>query len=454
MSYIPHTESDRAAMLAEIAVSPCGLTTRGVEAIGDLFLDVPERARYPELKLPPPLSELEILGKLRSMSEENADLDHYACFLGAGAYNHFAPSVVGHIIGRSEFYTAYTPYQPEISQGTLQAIFEYQSIVCALTGMDVANASHYDGATSLAEAALMAVNASRGKRCKIIVSPTVHPEYRATLHTYTPGSDLTISNLQYPISNTQFDDNTACLIIQNPDFFGQLAEAREMKQLAEAVHAAGALLIVNTDPISLGLFTPPGEYGADIVVGEGQPLGNPLNFGGPYLGVFACRDKHKRKMPGRLVGETVDTEGRRGFVLTLATREQHIRRERATSNICTNQALCALAAGAYLAAMGKSGLRQVAELCYHKAHYAARQIAALPGFDLVGDKPFFKEFVVRCPRPPGEINQSLLERGIIGGYDLGRDYPHLENHTLLCVTEMNTKNEIDHLVEALEEVTP
>ena len=454
MSYIPHTESDRAAMLAEIAVSPCGLTTRGVEAIGDLFLDVPERARYPELKLPPPLSELEILGKLRSMSEENADLDHYACFLGAGAYNHFAPSVVGHIIGRSEFYTAYTPYQPEISQGTLQAIFEYQSMVCALTGMDVANASHYDGATSLAEAALMAVNASRGKRCKIIVSPTVHPEYRATLHTYTPGSDLTISNLQYPISNTQFDDNTACLIIQNPDFFGQLAEASEMKQLAEAVHAAGALLIVNTDPISLGLFTPPGEYGADIVVGEGQPLGNPLNFGGPYLGVFACRDKHKRKMPGRLVGETVDTEGRRGFVLTLATREQHIRRERATSNICTNQALCALAAGAYLAAMGKSGLRQVAELCYHKAHYAARQIAALPGFDLVGDKPFFKEFVVRCPRPPGEINQSLLERGIIGGYDLGRDYPHLENHTLLCVTEMNTKNEIDHLVEALEEVTP
>ena len=444
MSYTPHTDSDRAAMLAEI----------GAETVGDLFLDVPKSVRYPELKLPDPLSEMEILGELRSMSEENADLDHHACFLGAGAYNHFVPSVVGHVIGRSEFYTAYTPYQPEISQGTLQAIFEYQSMVCALTGMDVANASHYDGATSLAEAAIMAVNVSRGKRRKIIVSSAVHPEYRATLRTYTPGPDLTISNLQYPISNLQLDADTACLIIQNPDFFGQLAEASELNQLAEAVHAAGALLIVNTDPISLGLFTPPGEYGADIVVGEGQPLGNPLNFGGPYLGIFACREKYMRKLPGRLVGETVDTEGRRGFVLTLATREQHIRRERATSNICTNQALCALAAGAYLAALGKSGLRKVAELCYHKAHYAAQQIAAIPGFELAGDRPFFKEFVVRCPRPPSEINEVLLERGIIGGYDLGRDYPHLENSMLLCVTEMNTKAEIDRLVEAFEEVTP
>ena len=451
MSYVPHTNSDRAAMLAEI----------GVASIGDLFLDVPESVRYPELKLPEPLSEVEVLRELRATSEENADLDHYACFLGAGAYNHFVPSVVGHVIGRSEFYTAYTPYQPEISQGTLQAIFEYQSMVCALTGMDVANASHYDGATSLAEAALMAVNVSRGKRHKIIVSPTVHPEYRATLRTYTPGPDLKVvgdedltSNLQYPISNIQLDEDTACVIIQQPDFFGQLTEAGELKHLADVVHEAGALLVVVVDPVSLGLFTPPGEYGADIVVGEGQPLGNPLNFGGPYLGIFACRETYMRKLPGRLVGETVDTEGRRGFVLTLATREQHIRRERATSNICTNQALCALAAGAYLAAMGKSGLRQVAELCYHKAHYAARQIAAIPGFDLVGDKPFFKEFVVRCPRPPGEINQALLERGIIGGYDLGRDYPHLENHMLLCVTEMNTKGEIDRLVKALEEVAP
>jgi len=451
MSYIPHTDSDRMAMLAEI----------GVETVGDLFLDVPESMRYPELKLPPPLSEAEILRELRAISEENADLDHYACFLGAGAYNHFVPSVIGHVISRSEFYTAYTPYQPEISQGTLQAIFEYQSMVCALTGMDVANASHYDGATSLAEAALMAVNISRRRRRKIIVSPTVHPEYRATLRTYTP--DLAVETLNFKPQTLNFeveslkfevDKDTACAIVQQPDFFGQLEEVSKLSQLAEVVHGAGALLVVAVDPISLGLFTPPGEYGADIVVGEGQALGNPLNFGGPYLGIFACRGKYMRKMPGRLVGETVDTQGRRGFVLTLAAREQHIRRERATSNICTNQALCALAAGAYLAAMGKSGLHKVAELCYHKAHYAAQRIAALPGFDLVGDRPFFKEFVVRCPRPPSEINEALLERAIIGGYDLGRDYPQLENHMLLCVTEMNTKEEIDRLVEALEEVTP
>ena len=451
MSYIPHTDSDRAAMLAEI----------GMESVGDLFLDVPERVRYPELKLPPPLSEMEILRELKSMSEENADLDHHACFLGAGAYNHFVPSVVGHVVGRSEFYTAYTPYQPEISQGTLQAIFEYQSMVCALTGMDVANASHYDGATSLAEAALMAVSVSRGKRRKIIVSPTVHPEYRATLHTYTRGADLTVETLNFKPETLNFefeslkfelDEDTACLIVQNPDFFGQLLSTDSENGLVDAVHEAGALLVVAVDPISLGLFTPPGEYGADIVVGEGQPLGNPLNFGGPYLGLFACREDYMRKMPGRLVGETVDTKGRRGFVLTLSAREQHIRRERATSNICSNEALCALAAGAYLAAMGKSGLRKVAELCYHKAHYAARQIAAIPGFALVGDGTFFKEFVVCCPRPPAEINEALFERGIIGGYDLGRDYPQLENHMLLCVTEMNPKEEIDRLVEALAEV--
>jgi len=456
MPYTPHTDSDRAAMLAEI----------GVEAIGDLFLDVPESVRYPELKLPDPLSEVEILRELRAIGEENADLDRHTCFLGAGAYNHFVPSVVGHVVGRSEFYTAYTPYQPEISQGTLQSIFEYQSMVCALTGMEVANASHYDGATSLAEAALMSVGVSRGKRNKIVVSPAVHPEYRATLRTYTRGTDLTVetptfkpqtSNFELESLKFELDEDTACLIIQNPDFFGQLLSADSengLSGLADAVHKAGALLVVAVDPISLGLFTPPGEYGADIVVGEGQPLGNPLHFGGPYLGLFACREDYMRKMPGRLSGETVDTEGRRGFVLTLATREQHIRRERATSNICTNQALCALAAGAYLAAMGKSGLRKVAELCYHKAHYAARQIATIPGFDLVGDKPFFKEFVVRCPKPPGEINEALLERGIIGGYDLGRDYPHLENCMLLCVTEMNTRAEIDRLVEALEEVAP
>jgi len=357
-------------------------------------------------------------------------------------------------MGRAEFYTAYTPYQPEISQGTLQSIYEYQSMVCQLTGMEVANASHYDGATSLAEAALMAVNVSRGRRKKVVISPLVHLEYRQTLRTYIRGTELVVTgdeDLTNEIGDLKdlLDENTACLIVQNPNFLGQL---EDVNGLADAVHDAGALLVVAVDPISLGLFKPPGEYGADIVVGEGQSLGNQLNFGGPYLGVFACREEYVRKMPGRLAGATVDTEGRRGFVLTLTPREQHIRREKATSNICTNEALCVLAAGAYLATMGKHGLRRVAELCYHKAHYAARRIAEIPGFELVGGKPFFKEFVVRCPQKPAEINERLLKKGIVGGYDLGREYPHLRNCMLLCVTEVNTKGEIDRLVEALQEV--
>ena len=444
MPYVPHTDADRKAMLAEI----------GVSSIEELFADVPEEVRFPELKLPKPLSEPEILKELRAMSERNADLDHYACFLGAGAYNHFVPSVVGHVIGRSEFYTAYTPYQPELSQGTLQTIFEYQTMICALTGMEVANASHYDGATALAEAALVAVRISRGKRKKVIISPAVHPEYRQTLRTYTRGTDILVAgdeDLTRELDDLKamLDEDTACLIVQNPNFFGQL---EEVDGLADAVHEAGALLIVAVDPISLGLFRPPGEYGADIVVGEGQSLGNAISFGGPYLGIFACLDKYKRRMPGRLVGETVDVEGKRGYVLTLTPREQHIRREKATSNICTNEALCALAAGAYLAAMGKTGLRKVAELCYHKAHYAAQRIAAIPGFELRDDKPFFKEFVVRCPKPPADINRQLLQRKIIGGYELGKAYPHLADCMLFCVTEMNTREEIDRLVEALQEV--
>ncbi len=441
--YIPNTDEDRREMLRAI----------GVEKVEDLFADIPQEALYVDFHLPKPLSEAEILQELRQMAEANADLDHYACFLGAGAYNHFVPSVVKHVISRAEFYTAYTPYQPEISQGTLQSIFEYQTMVCQLTGMEVANASHYDGATSMAEAALMAVNVFRRKRRKVIVSPAVHPEYRAVLRTYVQGADISVVGDENPEAELDdlvelLDENTACFIIQNPNFFGQL---EPVDGLAEKVHAAGALLVVVVDPISLGLFKPPGEYGADIVVGEGQSLGNAIAFGGPYLGLFATRMKYVRKMPGRLVGETVDAEGKRGFVLTLSAREQHIRREKATSNICTNQALCALAAGAYLATMGRQGLRRVAELCYHKAHYAARRIAELPGYELVGDKPFFKEFVVRCPRPPEEINSHLLEHHIIGGYDLGRDYPHLKGCMLFCVTELNTKEQIDRLVELLGE---
>jgi glycine dehydrogenase subunit 1 len=444
MSYVPHTDADRAAMLAAV----------GVERVEDLFHDVPAAFRFPELSLPEPMSEMEIMAELQAMSEENLDTGHFTSFLGAGAYQHYVPRIVDHVISRSEFYTAYTPYQPEISQGTLQSIFEYQSMICALTGMEVANASHYDGATSTAEAVIMALNVGRGKRKRVILSPWVHPEYRAVVRTYTQGTDLELvgDDLSAPTGQglaALLDGNTACLVVQSPNFLGQL---EDLAGLADTVHAAGALLVVVTDPISLGLLRPPGEVGADIVVGEGQALGNGLNFGGPYLGFFACREKDVRKMAGRLVGQTVDAEGKRGFVLTLSTREQHIRREKATSNICTNEALCALATAVHLAALGKTGLCKLAELCYHKAHYAASRIGGLDGYQVMAEKPFFKEFVVRCPAPVKAINDYLLDEwGIIGGYDLGRDYPALENHMLICVTEVISREEIDTLVEALAE---
>jgi glycine dehydrogenase subunit 1 len=445
MSYLPNTDADRAAMFKAV----------GVKGMDDLFRDVPSSRRYPPLDLPPPISEVEVLRELREISEYNVDLDHAPSFLGAGAYRHFVPSVVGHVLGRSEFYTAYTPYQPEISQGTLQTMFEYQSLICALTGMDVANASHYDGATSLAEAVVMAVSVGRGKRRKVVLSAGVHPQYRDVVRTYTQGMDLTLAGedagpLQAGRLAALVDADTACIVVQMPSFLGYLEEPSTLRALADAAHAAGALLVVTADPISLGLFLPPGEYGADIVCGEGQALGGGLNFGGPYLGYFACRQEHVHKMAGRLVGQTVDGNGQRGFVLTLSAREQHIRREKATSNICSNEALMSLAAGVYLTAMGKNGLRQVAELCYHKAHYAASELGALPGFKVMSERAFFKEFPLQCPGPVEEINDYLLnEWGIIGGYDLGRDYPELANTMLVCVTEMNTREEIDTLVEAL-----
>ena len=444
MSYVPHTDADRAEMLAAI----------GVEGVEDLFQDVPAACRFPGLDLPEPLSEMEIMAELQAMSEANADAGHYSCFLGAGAYNHYIPRIVDHVISRSEFYTAYTPYQPEISQGTLQSIFEYQSMICALTGMEVANASHYDGATSTAEAVIMALNVARGRRKKVILSPVVHPEYRAVVRTYTQGMGLEISgddDLTHTLEDLVdlLDRDTACLVVQSPNFFGEI---EDLEGLADKVHASKALLVVVTDPVSLGLLRPPGDYGADIVVGEGQALGNGLNYGGPYLGIFACQQKHVRKSSGRLVGQTVDADGKRGFVLTLSTREQHIRRERATSNICTNQALCALATGVHLAALGRTGIRKLAELCYHKAHYAAARIADLRGYEVVGGQPFFKEFVVRCPGSVRAINDYLVEEwGIIGGYDLGSVYPLLENHMLLCVTEVISRQEIDTLVSALTE---
>ena len=445
MSYVPNTNADRGAMLEVI----------GVGDVADLFWDVPEGARFPELDLPAPVSEWEVLRELKELSEYNVDLEHAPCFLGAGAYPHFVPSVVGHVIGRSEFYTAYTPYQPEISQGTLQSIFEYQSMICALTGMDAANASHYDGATALAEAVVMAVNVGRQKRRKVVMSAGVHPEYRAVVRTYTQGAGLTIlgdedSSLGLHGLAEWVDADTACVIVQNPSFLGYLQEPAAVRALAKATHDAGALLVVCADPISLGLFVPPGEYGADIACGEGQALGGGLSFGGPYLGYFACRKQHVHKMAGRIVGQTVDQKGERGFVLTLSAREQHIRRERATSNICSNEALMALAAAVYLTALGKTGLRKVAELCYHKAHYAAQRLSTLPGYELRGEGTFFHEFPLQCPRPVQEINDYLLsEWGIIGGYDLGRDYPDFANTMLVCATEVTTREEIDSLVEAL-----
>jgi glycine dehydrogenase subunit 1 len=451
MGFIPHTDSDRQEMLARI----------GVERIQDLFHDIPADKLYADLDLPEALSEMEAGWELGELSAANIDVNRYACFLGAGAYNHYVPSVVDYVLQRGEFYTAYTPYQPEISQGTLQAIFEYQSLICALTGMDVANASHYDGATSLAEAVIMAINVHRGKRNTVVLSPTIHPEYRQVVRTYMQGMGLNIigdDDLTRDLAGlkTLIDDDTAMLAVQNPDFFGRVAD---LSSLAEACHAHKALLTVVTDPISLGMFKSPGEMGpdgagADVVVGEGQSLGGGLNFGGPYLGFFATRQKYVRRMAGRLVGETTDTDGQRGYVLTLATREQHIRRDKATSNICTNQGLLALAAAVYLAALGRCGFPQIASLCYHKSHYAAAQITALNGYEAWQDKPFFKEFVVKCPRPVAEINEYLLaDWDIIGGYDLGRDYAHLADHMLVAVTETNTREEIDDLVAALQEVS-
>lgn len=438
--YIPITDNDRIEMLKAI----------GVARVEDLFDAVPAEQRFPMLDLPAPLSEPELRRELNRLERANAHAGNSAMFLGAGAYNHFVPAAVDQILRRGEFYTAYTPYQPEVSQGTLQAIFEYQSLVCALTGMDVANASHYDGGTALAEAAIMAVNVVRGRR-KIVVAPSVNPQYRAVMRTLLQGVDIEIVGDEDPDASPAqvaalVDGSTAALMVQSPDFFGTL---HDIRPLAEAAHAAGALMVAHFDPIALGLFQTPGEAGADIATAEGQPLGVGLSFGGPYLGIFTCRQQYVHKIAGRLVGVTRDMENRLAYVLTLRAREQDIRRERATSNICTNQGLMALAAAVYLGLLGRQGIRRVAELCYHRAHYAAARIAQLPGYDVLDRGPFFKEFVVRTPRPVAEINAALRQRGIIGGYDLSADYPHLGDAMLLCVTEMNSRADIDALVEGL-----
>lgn len=397
----------------------------------NFFADIPDSVRLKrDLALPTPLSEPELLEELKAQSEINKKSDP---FLGAGCYHHFVPSVVKHLVSRSEFYTAYTPYQAEASQGTLQTIYEYQSMICELTGMDVANASMYDGATAMAEAALMAVRIT-GKK-EIVVSTAIHPHYRQVLKTYCTAADLTLIEIPYdqktglsPYPKT-LTPNAACYILQQPNFFGNI---EDVSNLADKIHREGALFIVSVDPISLGLLKPPGNYGADIVVGEGQPLGNSMNFGGPGLGIFATKKEFLRQMPGRIVGATTDAEGRRGFVLTLATREQHIRRERATSNICSNEALCALAACVYLSVMGKQGLRKVAELCLQKASYLKKKLSDKV---LWLNTSSFKEFVIKTDKKVG--------------LSLEVYYPELKDSKLICVTELIKKEMLDELITNL-----
>ena len=445
--FIPHTDADRAAMLQAV----------GMAKLEDLFMDVPAKYRFPTLNLPPAMSEMEVARELQEISMANESVQDLTCFLGAGAYNHYIPAAVDAIIRRGEFLTAYTPYQPELSQGTLQAIFEYQSNVAALTGMEVCNASHYDGATAVAEAVNMAYANFRGKRSKVLLSPALHPHYRQTVRTYAEGSPVVLvgdhqeGDLQ---ANPEaliplMDAETALVVVQYPDFFGRIYD---YTKLAESAHAVGALFAISVNPIALGLLKDPRSMGADIVTGEGQPLGIPLSYGGPYLGLFATRKEYVRKMAGRLTGETVDNRGQRAYVLTLTAREQHIRREKATSNICTNQGLMALASTVYMSLLGKNGLRQVAELCYHKAHYTAKALSRLAGYSLWSTRPFFNEFVIATPSPVSEINDHLLEHNILGGYDLSQDYPALSNHMLIAVTEMNTREDIDQLIEVLAEV--
>lgn len=443
--FIPHTDQEKEAMLSSI----------GVKRLEDLFKCISEIHRFPKLNLPSGLTEMEVLDELKEFSTANETTGDMVSFLGAGAYRHYIPAAVDALISRGEFFSAYTPYQPEISQGTLQAIFEFQTLIANLTGMEVSNASHYDGATAAAEAGVMAYHNFRGKRAKLLLSPAINPQYRQVMCSYLCSYENVelITAGEDPFDDPekmveQIDANTALVVVQYPDFFGHI---HDYTSLAARAHESGALFAVITNPTALGMLKTPGAMGADIVVGEGQPLGIPLSFGGPYLGFLATKNELVRKISGRLVGETVDNQGRRGYVLTLTAREQHIRREKATSNICTNQGLMALAATIYMSLLGKSGMQQVANLCYQKAHYAAEVISNLPGFRLLDARPFFHEFVVQCPGEVEHLNQHLLEAGFIGGYDLGQLDPKLKDHMLVAVTEVVTKEEIDDFAIALQE---
>lgn len=446
MNYVPNTAAEQQEMLR----------LAGAESIEDLLAPVPKEVRLQRpLDLPAALPEPDLKRLMLGMAERNADLDHFISFLGAGSYDHEVPSVVPHLVKRSEFYTSYTPYQPEMSQGMLQAIYEYQTLVCQITGMDVANASLYDGSTAVVEATLLAVGPSG--RGEVLVSRALDPQYRATLRTYAWARGFTLREIALEDGVTSLSalesalgPETRAVVVQQPNFLGALEDVRAIERL---VHTTQALYVVAvTEPASLGVLAAPGSYGADIVAGEGQSLGSPIGFGGPALGLFATRAEYLRRLPGRLVGRTVDDRGQTGYVLTLQTREQHIRRERATSNICTNQALLALAATVYLAALGKQGFRELGELCARKAHYAQERICAVPGFHPLSRRHFFDEFAVATPMPVEELNAALRERGVIGGYDLSRDYPELGDAALFCVTEAHAREDVETLVAALEEV--
>jgi glycine dehydrogenase subunit 1 len=441
MPYIPHTKDEVHDMLAAV----------GKKSIDELFADIPEKIRLKALDLPEGKSELETRNEMRRLAARNANMDNYACFLGGGSYRHYIPAVIGELAGRSEFYTAYTPYQPEISQGVLQAIFEFQTMTAEIYGMDVSNASLYDGATALCEAALMSVRITRNRK-EMLVDTSVSPLMRETLHTYGKKFGWTI--VEVPHDNgkvnvaglkSKISKNTASVIIQNPNYFGTIGDFTE---LATAAHAEKSTLIISANPMSMGLLKTPAAMGADIAVSEGQPLGNPLNYGGPGLGLMAAKKEHVRNMPGRIVGETVDVDGKRGFVLTLQAREQHIRREKATSNICSNQALNALIANIYLTTLGKNGFQHVALLNAQNAAYA-KETLAKRGVKIKWSHPTFNEFVVELSKDAGEVAKSLLEKKVLAGIPLGKEYPELKNCLLVAVTECNTKEEIDRLAELL-----
>ncbi|MBE3569758.1 MAG: aminomethyl-transferring glycine dehydrogenase subunit GcvPA [Bacillales bacterium] len=439
--YLPMTDTDQQEMLEAI----------GVESVDELFRDIPEKVRFQgEYNIKKATSESALKKELTQLANKNANTKEYVSFLGAGVYDHYIPAIVDHVLSRSEFYTAYTPYQPEVSQGELQAIFEFQTMICELTGMDVANSSMYDGATALAEAALL--SALQTKRKKVLISSAVHPESKEVLKTYAKGRRLEVVEIAAPEGTTgvqelanQIDSNTAAVIVQYPNFFGRVEPLIEIEEIA---HAEKAMFVVSANPLALGVLEPPGKFGADIVVGDCQPFGIPAAYGGPHCGYFAVTEKLMRKIPGRLVGQTVDEDGKRGFVLTLQAREQHIRRDKATSNICSNQALNALAASVAMTTLGKKGLREMAEQNVQKAYYAKKQLQK-NGAAIVFDGPSFNEFVIRLNRPVKDVNKQLFQKKIIGGYDLGKMDLKLQNHMLIAVTELRTKKEIDLLVKEL-----